>query len=312
MLCERYLTERVDHGKRKRGLDASWYEKIQKEVDRLLQKDRPNKVYELLVQLRDYEMNPLKVPSLLKKNVDGVVEVVDLTKGDECECIDVDSQADVVVAEVKKVRMDKSAPKARSSVKKEEIREPDAKERTATCSNAPIGCKRLFGELANNEDDIAGTKIGCMPNSVKSEPSFKYDSDEESRFSQGCTINDEKDVEIKGEPNDKTASDEDTQLQHHEFMVKKENKSKGNNTVIADDANKDLSQEEIDAMKAKKSHQERVKLRKFGDRVLLARQGKGSLSRLGGNSQSADLWWHNEDDPRVRVFHHSSMVYLMS
>lgn len=112
ILCERYLTERV-HGGRKRKL---LYPELRKDIDRLLNEDKHFKVYELLSQLRDYEMNPKKVPSFLRgTNVsDEVVEVIDLSKDDDHAHIDVEKDySESLLVHAKKTRMATGAAECR-------------------------------------------------------------------------------------------------------------------------------------------------------------------------------------------------------
>ena len=55
-----------------------------------------------MLELRDYELNPRRVPSLMRVNVeDQVAEVVDLTEDRECECIDLN------ISDVKMLGADK-------------------------------------------------------------------------------------------------------------------------------------------------------------------------------------------------------------
>jgi hypothetical protein len=77
-----------------RLLDQKTFGKqLGKEVDRLIKKGNRHRVFELLSQLQDFELNPRRVPAALKLILpagDEVAECVDLTNDSEVECIDVE------------------------------------------------------------------------------------------------------------------------------------------------------------------------------------------------------------------------------
>ena len=64
------------------------FKELKKKVNSLLQKEDHDGVYSLLCGLRDFEINPRRVPETFRSDFGEVMEVVDLSQDDEC--IDID------------------------------------------------------------------------------------------------------------------------------------------------------------------------------------------------------------------------------
>lgn len=118
------------------------------------------------------------------------------------------------------------------------------------------------------------------------------ESDDGSRFSQGCAArdgpddsSDTNDDEVQPDPYDSDVANQSTEVRNEQFV--------------------ELSQEEIDEAKKEKTRQERIKLRRYGDRLLLAcqciikyedgtKELKGIFA-LGGGNQKSCMWYKNKE-----------------
>ena len=75
------------------------YKKLKSKIDILLKKQNHEEVYVLLCQLRDWELNPMKVPDVFKDSIaaspcnNEVAELLDLSNDLERQCIDVDARS---------------------------------------------------------------------------------------------------------------------------------------------------------------------------------------------------------------------------
>ncbi len=115
-LCQRYLTPRtrinpelpdgmvLRRQYRGRIIDANtpFYRKLRVQVDALLKKNNHEEVYRLLCQLRDWELDPRRVPAMFqsKRDNEDIVEVFDFTKSnDEPACVDCIDFDDDFIAE---------------------------------------------------------------------------------------------------------------------------------------------------------------------------------------------------------------------
>lgn len=125
------------------------------------------------------------------------------------------------------------------------------------------------------------------------------DSDDESRFSMGCTVTENAYNNV--DSNTGESSDDNSDISHE-----------GNESI--DDEHNYLSQEEIDAAKKAKIMKKRAEERKYGDRFLLGRQTfvkikvedqdgivteekkATGMMKLGGGNQSPDMHWRKEKD----------------
>jgi hypothetical protein len=342
ILYNRYLKERVRENetlpggmqlrrqKKSRLLDdpnISGYKELGKEVDRLLKRGNRHGVFELLSQLRDFELNPRRVPAALKfisPACDEVAECVDLTNDWEDECIDVERY----IVDVLLRKEDDESRHPKIAVKDEPCL--DSVKHEGSLPNSSVQ-KRYFDELDGDvllrqEDESCNPKIAvkdgdvllrkenesCNPKiAVKDEPcldAVKHESslpnssgqkrcfeeldgdmsesdDDCSRFSQGCCAIDH---DLQSEPDHSNGAKNDgVQL----------NQTEGAGNIHG----VELSQQEIDKAKKEKIRRERIKLRKYGDRLLLARQCsikqedgttelKGMLA-LGGGNQTSHMWY---------------------
>jgi hypothetical protein len=285
ILCNRYLKERVRENeslpggmtlrrqKKSRLLDQniSGYKQLGKEVDRLLKRGDRHRVFELLSQLRDFELNPRRVPPALKHispASDEVAECVDLTTDREDECIDVERY----IVDVLLRKEDEVCHPKRITVKVEPC--SDLPEHNNSLPNLS-GQKRYFDELDDGDE-----------------------SDDCSRFSQGCSAIDH---DLQSEPDNSNGPKNDG-VQIEPYAADEVSQGVGNIQGV------EMSQQEIDEAKKEKTRHERMKLRKYGDRLLLARQCsikhkdgtkelKGMLA-LGGGNQTSHMWYKN----RVSIF----------
>jgi hypothetical protein len=288
-------------------------------VDKLLAEDEHMKVYDMMSQLRDYELNPQLLPSFLKGTKVGneVVEFIDLTTENKQEWIDVD--------ECKSYDMlEESKQTKRSIVKSEPPPRKKLENRNKSVTNtAPIlkvehkpaaslsasGTKHLRSHLAYKQadDDSSGGLTNTMPSSTKKncndlcqrKATETTESDEESRFSMGCASNESLHFRIKNEFNHSDVEEESP------IFRDTDDDSWYSNNSVDDEVGPTDTEKEVPTEGNCESHQnvqvkkegtviikkEIADLRKkYGNRVLLARQSKEGMTKLGGNRQDTRMW----------------------
>jgi hypothetical protein len=228
------------------------------------------------------------------KKANDVIEIVDLTK-DECVCTDDDNGIDdeVEVLHVKRGNGDSdSDPELVSSVSSK------THSGAAAQDNIKLGSKRRFGDVADNDKCC---KQDFKPKAIKIEPK------QENNFEE-CESESKPSSEIKNEHNEDdqlediqqctdscngadTEQNRDVKVKIEDEMIKKEAGADNCNC-----SNMDQNEDVKIKVEDEKIKKEAVDLRKFGDRVLLARQSTKGMLKLGGGNVSPNMWWHHETD----------------
>lgn len=257
-------------------------------------------------------VSPEKVkssPGLKKAN--DAIEIVDLTK-DECVCIDVDegTEDEVEVLDVKRGNGDSdSEPELVSSVSSK------THSGAAAQDNIKAGSKRNFLDVADKEKCCEQDEDFKLK-AIKIEPKQDNNSGE-------CESGSKPSSEIKNEHNEDDQLEDIQQCtkscdganieQNEDVKVKIEDENIIKKETEADNCNcSNMDQNEDVKIKVEdeKIKKEAVDLRKFGDRVLLARQSAKGMLKLGGGNVSPNMWWHHETD-RVRCCCHEIGVLFV-
>ena len=166
--------------------------------------------------------------------------------------------------------------------------------------------KQFMNQLTDGDEDSSVEIVSRInATSIKREDhkGDDDDSDEGSRFSIGGNRSESGDEEIKNEDDHSRNTEENISIfgdsdydDHCDSDSNDGNQSTSNN--MSGRLQTEVTQDEIDEAKKVKARKERAKLRKYGDRVLLARQSKLGMIKLGGNRQDTRMW---PRDPDKRV-----------
>lgn len=168
--------------------------------------------------------------------------------------------------------------------------------------------KQFMNQLTDSAEDSSVEIVSRInATSIKREDNKgdEDDSDEGSRFSIGGNRSESGDEEIKNEDDHSRNMEENISIfgdsdydDHCDSDSNDGNQSTSNNMNMSGSLQTEVTQDEIDEAKKVKARKERAKLRKYGDRVLLARQSKSGMIKLGGNRQDTRMW---PRDPDKRV-----------
>ena len=309
-LLQRYLNKNNNNGKKSYPM-----------IESLINEGNHFKAYEMLSQLRDYEMNPKKVPSFLRGTYvnDEIVEVIDLSKDDDHTHVDVEKDCYeplFVHAKKRRILLDAGECSVEDKLKvKTEVEEVVSMPGTRHAFNDAMGANRLLPAV-----ETVYSEQSLVKKEIKIEQ--QDGSDDESRFSMGCTAIDN--GHTYGGDDDSCHSNsrvESSPLENSRYCSDDLLEGTGNlpNSECNDDeCQATLSQEEIDAAKKEKAMKKRAKERKYGARYLLGRQTSDQLEvedqhgivtqkkintgmmKLGGGNQMPDMYWHKEED-RVSI-----------
>jgi hypothetical protein len=158
-------------------------------------------------------------------------------------------------------------------------------------ASASAGSKSALPEETKVEivTSMGGGNPGTSNGKVKSEE-FGYDTDEYSRFSEGSAFKDE-----RGEEEAEKEVKEESGVSNSNDDLEAESKEDDNSAVVKEEPT-------YEKLKAKNP-------RKYGDRVLLARQSKDGMMKLGGGNQSSDLYPKDDEERMSRMDGRYAMAY---